>query len=181
MYSICYTRCSWHRNLQNIQIRILQIFVLILLNDYATNSLRQVRKEYYIRIWKRLRDFAVIHPRYFWSSKKIITKDLENSDSNIWRLWCREQVISIWMILSHRHNVLLFVRSRLVVKHLVLSNRVLIWCATVSGVLYHRALWVFWPILGALVRLFQTASLGMEDYMCPNIPCPSPLLGKWNV
>ena len=56
-----------------------------------------------------------------------------------------------------------------------------IWYATVPGVMYHQALWVFWPILGALVRLFQTASLGMEAYMCPNIPCPSPLLGKWNV
>ena len=34
--------CSRHRNLQNIQIRILQIFVLIFFNDSATNNLRQI-------------------------------------------------------------------------------------------------------------------------------------------
>ena len=28
--------------------------------------------------------------------KKIITKDLVNSNSNFWRLWCREQVINWW-------------------------------------------------------------------------------------
>ena len=33
--------------------------------------------------------------------KKIITKDLVNSNSNFWRLWCREQVINLtinWLI-----------------------------------------------------------------------------------
>ena len=35
-----------HQNLQNIRIRILQIFVLILFNDSATNNLRCIRKEY---------------------------------------------------------------------------------------------------------------------------------------
>ena len=34
--------CSWHRNLQNIRIRILQIFVLIFFNVSATNNLKQI-------------------------------------------------------------------------------------------------------------------------------------------
>ena len=38
--------CSRHRNLQNIRIRFLQIFVLILFNDSAINNFRHVRKEY---------------------------------------------------------------------------------------------------------------------------------------
>ena len=42
----CVITCSRHRNLQNIRIRILQIFVLILFNDSVTNNLRRVRKEY---------------------------------------------------------------------------------------------------------------------------------------
>ena len=39
---INYITCSLHRNLQNIQIQILQIFVLILFNDSATNNLRRL-------------------------------------------------------------------------------------------------------------------------------------------
>ena len=34
--------CSLHRNLQNIRIQILQIFVLIFFNESVANNLRQI-------------------------------------------------------------------------------------------------------------------------------------------
>ena len=39
---LTYITCLRHRNLQNIRIRILQIFVLIFFNESATNNLRQI-------------------------------------------------------------------------------------------------------------------------------------------
>ena len=44
--NIFFLNCSRHWNLQNIWIRILQIFVLILFNDSVANNLRHIRKEY---------------------------------------------------------------------------------------------------------------------------------------
>ena len=56
--------CLRHRNLQNIRIGILQIFVLIFFNESATNNLRQILdKDLGKVVW-----FWSIWP-YFWSCK----------------------------------------------------------------------------------------------------------------
>ena len=47
--------------------------------------------KYYIRIQERFCDSRVIDTT-FDQTKKIITKDLDNWNSNFWRLRCREQV-----------------------------------------------------------------------------------------